>query len=272
VPAPDPKTIARERFAAPDWNDRGLDLVTRCATDPPLVVQGLLDAIDERAPVDGRVAELGFGSGWLLEELVSQSNDRRIIGLDLSPGFARRCHEMYGDRGNIVIGDMDRLPFPSGTFDVIATCWTLYFMQDIDATLVEIKRCLTPGGRLIAATNAPDHEAECGELVSEAIRIALGREEPDHDVATRFDLKSGAAYVERHFPRVEIRRWNGEMVLADREDIAALWPKWEPAMLPKDEQVAVREVFLRLACERFERESELRIRRRNGAFICDRES
>jgi SAM-dependent methyltransferase len=269
--APDPKTVAQERFASPDWNDQGMDLVTRCATDPPLVVQGLLDAIDERASANARVAELGFGSGWLLEELVSQTNDRAIVGLDLSPGFARQAHALYGDRVDIVIGDMDRLPFEDRTFDVIATCWTLYFMRDVDVTLVEIKRCLKPGGRLIAATDAPDHEAECGELVAEAIRVALGRDEPEHDVAARFDLESGAAYVERHFPRVRTDRWQGEMVLTDGEDVQHLWPKWEPALLPKHEQLAVRDAFLTIARERFDRDGELRILRRNGAFICDLE-
>jgi ubiquinone/menaquinone biosynthesis C-methylase UbiE len=270
--ASDPKAVAQQRFSSPDWNDKGLDLVGRCATDPPLVVQGLLDAIDERAQAGSRVIELGFGGGWLLEELVSQGNQRNLLGLDLSAGFARRAHEAYSDHVSILIGDMDRLPFESATFDVIATCWTLYFMRDIDATLTETKRCLKPAGRLVAATNAPDHEAECGDLVAEAIRVALGRDEPEHDIATRFDLESGAAFVHRHFPRIEVRRWHGEMVLKDRDDIQHLWPKWEPAMLPRHEQLAVRDVFLRLAGKRFERDGELRIRRRNGAFICDLDS
>jgi ubiquinone/menaquinone biosynthesis C-methylase UbiE len=267
--ATDPKTVAQQRFARPDWNDRGMDLVTRCATDPPLVVQGLLDAIDERAAADARVAELGFGSGWLLEELASQANNRTIVGLDLSPGFARQARALYGDRVDIFIGDMDRLPFDDQTFDVVATCWTLYFMRDIDATLVEIKRCLKPGGRLVAATNAPDHEAECGELVAEAIRVALGRDDPEHDVGRRFDLETGEAYVTRHFPNVRVEHWNGEMVLTDIEDVQYLWPKWEPAMLPKHEQLAIRDAFIHLSRECFERDGELRIRRRNGAFICD---
>jgi SAM-dependent methyltransferase len=205
----------------------------------------------------------------LLEELVSQQNDRQIVGLDLSPGFARHAQTLYGDRVSILIGDMDRLPFADRTFDVIATCWTLYFMRDIDATLAEIKRCLRPDGRLIAGTNAPDHEIECGELVSEAVRVALGRDEPGHDVGRRFDLETGEPYVRRNFPRVRTEHWNGEMVLTNLGDIEHLWPKWEPALLPRHEQLAVRDAFLSLARERFERDGELRIRRRNGAFICD---
>ena len=266
----DPKAAAQERFAEGNWNDRGMDLVERCASDPPLVVRGIIDAILERLPEGGRVCELGFGSGWLLEALVSEPIEASILGLDLSPGMARSAHDRFGYRAAIAIGDMEQLPFAAAAFDVVATCWTLYFMNDIDRALGEITRCLTPRGRLIAATNARDHEAECGELVSEAIRVALGREEPDHDVALRFDFESGEAYLRRHFPRVELRTWNGEMVLEDPADIAALWPKWEPALLPKAEQQAVRVEFLRLAQASLDRDGALRIRRRNGAFICDR--
>jgi SAM-dependent methyltransferase len=265
----DPKAVAQERFASPNWNERGMDLLERCATDVPLVVRGLVDAVRERVGEKGQVIELGFGSGWLLEALRAELPHARLYGLELSPGFARHAHELYGDRVRVLLGDMERLPFRGGLFDVIVTCWTLYFMRDIDVTLAEIKRCLRPGGRLIAAMNAPDHEAECGELVWEAIRLALGRDEPEHDVARRFDLETGPAYVRRHFPKVELREWHGEMVLSDAEDIEALWPKWEPALLPKHEQQAVRAEFLRLAHERLRREGPLRIRRRNGAFVCD---
>lgn len=193
----DPKLAAQERFANRDWGDQGLSLVERCATDPPIVVAGLIDAVRERARPGSRVIELGFGAGWLLEELRKELPDAQLYGLDMSPGFAGRTYQEHGDRVRVLMGDMERLPFADASFDVVVTFWTLYFMRDIDAALAEIKRCMAPGGRLIAGTNAPDHEAECGELVSEAIRVALGRDEPDHDVAARFDLDTGGAYVRR---------------------------------------------------------------------------
>lgn len=268
----EPKAAAQERFAQGDWNSSGMDLVERCATDPPLVVRGLIDAIRERASTGSRVCELGFGSGWLLEALVEEPFDAALFGLDLSAGMANSGYERFHGRVGIAVGDMEQLPFADASFDVIATCWTLYFMNDIDRALTEMRRCLTPRGRLIAATNARDHEAECGELVSEAIRIALGRDEPEHDVAQRFDLESGDQYMRRYFPRVELLTWQGEMVLSDPDDVAALWPKWEPALLPREEQQAVRVEFLRLAYARLEQEGALRIHRRNGAFVCDLDS
>jgi ubiquinone/menaquinone biosynthesis C-methylase UbiE len=265
----DPKAAAQERFADSDWNQRGLDLVMRCATDPPLVVRGLVDAIKERTPAGGRVIELGFGGGWLLEELIAAGLDATLDGLDMSPGMARSAHDRFAADARIVTGDMEALPYRDAAFDVVATCWTLYFMRDIDRALKEVTRVLRAGGRLVVGVNAPDHEAECGELVSAAIESMLGNVDIEHDVGRRFDMETGEAYMRRHFANVELRRWHGEMVLTDPDDMDELWPKWEPALFSKEEQQAVRGEFLRVGRERLERDGELRIRRRNGAFIGD---
>lgn len=264
----DLKAIAQDRFADPDVE--GMGLLGRCATDVPHVVRGLVDAVRERAGQDSRVLELGFGAGWLLEELRAQAGESKLYGLDLSTGNARRAHELYGDSVRVLVGDMDRLPFRAGAFDVIVTCWTLYFMRDIDATLAEIKRCLAPAGRLIAATSAPDHEAEANELAAEATSEALGRKVSlaELDVGSRFDLATGAVYVHRHFPKVEVRTWQGEMVLS-MDEVASLWKKWEPAMLSQSEQDVAHASFLRLLPERLGNEGTLRIRRREGAFVAD---
>jgi len=264
----DPKALAQQRFAKPD--PAGIDVIGRCATDPPLIVRGLLDAIRERAGPGSRVAEFGFGSGWLLEQLRVEMNEVALFGLDLSPGNARRAHELYGDRVRVMTGDMERLPFRDGAFDVIVTCWTLYFMRDIDAALAEIKRCLTPRGRLVVGASAPDHEIEMNELAAQAVRNATARE-PAADIGARFDLVSGEPHMRRAFSRVEVRRWPGEMVLSDLADVRALWPKWQPASLDATEAEGVGAAFERLAADRLERDGSLWTRRRDGAFVCDLE-
>lgn len=269
--ARDLKAVAQERFA--ETNVDTMDLIGRRATDVPHVVRGIVDAVRERAGPGGRVVELGFGSGWLLEALQDALPGAPLLGLELSAGNARRARALYGDRVRVLLGDMERLPFRDGAFDVIVTCWTLYFMRDIDATLEEIKRCLAPGGRLIAATSARDHEAEANLLAADAVRHALGRDvsEEELDVGRRFDLESGDAFVRRHFPNVELRRWEGEMTLSTA-GLAAMWKKWEPALLSKTEQDAARASFLRLLQERLGSDGTLTIRRREGAFVCDVEA
>ena len=81
---------------------------------------------------------------------------------------------MLGSRVAIIQGEMERLPFADDSFDAVVTCWTLYFMTDIDATLEEIKRTLRPGGRLVAATVAPDQQIELDRLHQAAVEATLG--------------------------------------------------------------------------------------------------
>ena len=209
----DPKQQALTKFAAaPDLTP--FDVLMRYATDPPLAEKTLLDAIGEGLPPQPRIAELGPGSGWLLEDMIAAFPDAHLHALDMSAAMLTNIREQFGHRVAIVRGDIERLPYRDATFDVIATCWTLYFMNDIDAALEEIKRCVKPGGRVVAATVAADHMHEFDDMVAESVRDALGRER-DPDIGERFNVENGEAYMRRRFGQVELREWGGEMRLPD---------------------------------------------------------
>src|SRR5438128_2222469 len=135
----DPKQQALTKFAAPDLTP--FDVLMRYATDPPLAEKTLLDAIGEGLPARARIAELGPGSGWLLEDMLAAFPAAELHALDMSAAIATSTREHFAERVAIVRGDIERLPYRDARFDVIATCWTLYFMNDIDAALEEIKRC-----------------------------------------------------------------------------------------------------------------------------------
>src|SRR5947208_1724657 len=184
----DPKQQALTKFAAaPDLTP--FDVLMRYATDPPLAEKTLIDAVGERLPAHARIAELGPGSGWLLEDMLATFPDAELHALDMSAAIVTSTLEHFGDRVAIIRGDIERLPYRDATFDVIATCWTLYFMNDIDAALEEIKRCVQPGGRVVAATVGADHMHEFDDMVEDAVREALGRER-EPDISGRFNLEN----------------------------------------------------------------------------------
>lgn len=141
-------------------------------------------------------------------------------------------------------------------------------MQDIDGTLAEIRRCLKPGGRLVAATNAPGHELEFGQLMAAAVRSALGRDIWE-DIARRFDLETGQPYMDRHFGAVELREWHGELVLPDVSSVSVMWEKWRPAWLTRRDNEAVQTELARLAAEHLGRDGPIWVRRHGGAFIAE---
>ena len=262
----DPKEQARRKFdrqtpPETDW----LRVLGRYATDPPLAVRTLLDAARPAARPGARFCELGFGTGWLLQEMAQEFPDARLFGVDMSPGSVRGLRETLGDRVDMLVGDMDQLPFRDEVFDVIATCWTLYFMNDIDATLREIKRCLAPGGILIAATTAPDHMKEFSQLADEAVR-SVGAI-PESDIGVRFDTETGEALIRRNFENVELRDWRGELKVEEPAPLLVLWPGYGPQTLTPAQQVAAREAFSRLVQDRLSRQGVLRITRHDGAFV-----
>jgi SAM-dependent methyltransferase len=264
----DPRTQALTKFASSaPWAPQ-LDVITRYATDPPLAIANLVGAVEERVAPGARVCELGFGSGWLLEQLARRVPQARLHGLDMSAAALADARAKFGGSVALTRGDMERLPFRDNAFDVIATCWTLYFMNDIARVLSEIRRCTVPGGRVVAATVAPDHMREYDELVAESMRAALDRS-PEPDVGLRFDLDSGAPYMQRAFEQVELREWRGTMDLPDVETALAIWHMYGPQLSDPGEDAAVRGEFASRVANRIARDGALRITRHDGAFVAD---
>ena len=263
--AEDLRALSERRFRGADACLTAADIIGRYATDVDAITETLIESVrPERA--GARICELGFGLGWLLEALEEEFHDVSLVGLDQSPGMAAHVRELLGPKAMLVQGDMDQLPFADGSFDTVATCWTLYLMRDIDGTLEEIKRTLRPGGKLVAATVAPDNQIELDELYHTAVEAALGPR-PPVDVTHRFILESGLACMRRHFDDVQVREWRGEMRLPDVETLVAFWEGGWAKPLLGDDMERVRAEVVRLAEEWLARDGEMRVTRHGGAFV-----
>jgi SAM-dependent methyltransferase len=263
----DHKPLVQRRFAKPD--PEGIELIGRYATDPPLVVKTLLEAVEPAAShPSGKILELGPGSGWLLRELAARFPDTCLFALDLSPGIANYIRDLFPGRVEVVTADMEALPFAGRSFDVIVTCWTLYFMNDIDAALKGVVRCLRQGGRFIAATSAPDHEAELDTLMKVATQRALGSTPDEPDLGRPFDLETGGDYMRRNFATFDLREWRGELLVERPEHLRKHAERWWRSSLDPTSWRAVLDELDNIARERL-RSGPIRIRRHGGAFVAD---
>jgi SAM-dependent methyltransferase len=264
----DPRAQARRKFDADSdpelWS--ALDVIMAHATDPPIAIATLLDALRPSASPGACVCELGFGSGWFLEEMLTAFPQVRLLGLDMARPAKTGARTQFGGQVGVVLGDMERLPFADGVLDAITTNWTLYFMRDVDAALVEMRRCIGTGGLFVAATVAPDHMLEFDQLAGEAVRRAMGRER-EPDIAYRFDTETGMPFMRRAFGDVELREYSGEMVLPDVETAMVLWPGYGPQLTRADEDAAARVEFERLVAAEIARDGSWRIRRHDGVFV-----
>jgi SAM-dependent methyltransferase len=110
------------------------------------------------APSD-RLLEIGFGSGHLLEKVVSHRRCTFAAGVDISPEMVDRVGarlRAYIDAGKAQIrhGDIESIPFADGEFTKLCSVNTLYFWRDPPRALTECRRVLAPGGRLALCFNA----------------------------------------------------------------------------------------------------------------------
>ena len=133
------------------------------------VSQTLLDAVEPmapkgEAPPPGRplILDVGCGTGGNLEWLATRG---RSYGLDLSETALRLCRRRLreGTRpgasatpGALICGELARLPFADGSFDLVTAFDVLYheWVTDDAAAMGELARVCRPGGYILITDSA----------------------------------------------------------------------------------------------------------------------
>jgi SAM-dependent methyltransferase len=142
----------RHFFESPDAFELGM-FPDEAETD--IEVAGLVSMLDLRARE--RVADICCGAGRHLVRLAARG--LCMVGFDLSEMMLDLSREAIADAGvraPLVRGDMRRLPFRSGSFDVVLNLFNSFGYlptdRDDEQALQEMARLLRPGGRLLLDT------------------------------------------------------------------------------------------------------------------------
>lgn len=103
---------------------------------------------------EGIAADLGCGPGLLVVELARRVPGLRVVGVDLSPEMLAQGEEHARESGveehaSFRLGDVERLPFPDGSLDLVISTLSLHHWDDPVAVLDEIERVLRPGGSFL---------------------------------------------------------------------------------------------------------------------------
>jgi len=129
-----------------------------------------------RLPERGRRAvDLGGGTGQHAALLAERYDE--VLAVDVSEpmlGYARERRP----RGNIRYEHRDLRAVTAasdGRFDLVLSTHTLHHVEDLDATLAQIRGLLRPGGQAILIDNVdPRHRAPRSWFVQEAVRGLAG--------------------------------------------------------------------------------------------------
>jgi ubiquinone/menaquinone biosynthesis C-methylase UbiE len=121
--------------------------------------------------------DLGCGHhifGWWMatEEAEAAAEAKLVIGMDHEVSSLRK-HEVIPHR---LAGDIARLPFPDKAFDLVTANMVLEHLEDVDASLREIRRVLKPGGAFVFHTpNYGSLWVFLSSLSPSFLKVALAR-------------------------------------------------------------------------------------------------
>ncbi len=100
-----------------------------------------------------RVLDLGSGAGTdalVAAQMVGEEG--RVAGIDMTPEMLAKARAAAAELGaanvEFVEGEVERLPFPDESFDVVISNGVIDLVPDKDAVFDELFRVLVPGGRL----------------------------------------------------------------------------------------------------------------------------
>jgi len=99
-----------------------------------------------------RLLDLCCGTGDMAFYAERRDPALRVVGLDFTLpmlAVARRRGPGRGSAVRLVQGDALRLPFPDGAFDAITVGYGLRNIADPPAAVMEMRRVLAPGGRVV---------------------------------------------------------------------------------------------------------------------------
>jgi ubiquinone/menaquinone biosynthesis C-methylase UbiE len=104
-----------------------------------------------------RVLDVGCGTGAVTLD-IAESTRGQVVGVDIDEAKlveARRLLEVVPNL-EFQVADVQDLPFPDGSFDLVTLNIVLVYVPDKQRALAEMARVLRPGGHVLA-TMEPDY-------------------------------------------------------------------------------------------------------------------
>ena len=98
-----------------------------------------------------RILEIGCGNGWNMSRFAQ--HNRIAFGLDAVPERVALAQA----HGPALLADGLRLPFADSSLDLIYIQHVLHHIGDAERALIEVRRCLRPGGVLFLIETVEDN-------------------------------------------------------------------------------------------------------------------
>jgi malonyl-ACP O-methyltransferase BioC len=129
------------------------------------VAERLADRLNDVTRKFPLALDLGCHTGEVADTLGGRGGIETLVQADLSPAMAARA----GANGRPTLAaDEEWLPFAENSFDLVISCLSLHWVNDLPGTLVQIRRVLKPDGLFLCAMLGGETLKELRQSLAEA--------------------------------------------------------------------------------------------------------
>ncbi len=108
------------------------------------------EMLQENIKDGATVLDAGTGTGEAIRAILKNSNPSKVVGIDLSKGMLKIAREQIKDkRVSFKAEDIQALPFPDNSFDVVTCTWALETLKEPKKTVAEFLRVINEDGYVI---------------------------------------------------------------------------------------------------------------------------
>ncbi|CAA7626895.1 SAM-dependent methyltransferase [Candidatus Terasakiella magnetica] len=130
------------------------------------VAERLADRLDDVKRSFPMALDLGCHTGEMAQTIGKRGGIETLVQCDISPAMAARAAAANGHPTLAV--DEEWLPFAPASFDLVLSCLSLHWVNDLPGTLVQIRRILKPDGLFLAAIAGAGTLGELRQALMEA--------------------------------------------------------------------------------------------------------
>jgi GT2 family glycosyltransferase/ubiquinone/menaquinone biosynthesis C-methylase UbiE len=126
-----------------------------------------------------QVLDAGCGVGYGTR-ILADAGAARVVGVDRSGDAVEAAAARVGDRAELVVGDLQALPFEDRSFDLVACFEAIEHVADAERALDELRRVLSPDGLLLVSSPnrgeyLPGNPWHVHEFTPDELERSLGR-------------------------------------------------------------------------------------------------
>ena len=108
---------------------------------------------------DGRVLDVGCGTGELLSRIARKYPQARLAGIDPVAEMLAVARKKLPQGVDFRVGYANALPWPDDSFDVVVSCNMFHYVTHPVPAILEMTRVLKPGGKLVITDWCDDYLA-----------------------------------------------------------------------------------------------------------------